>query len=905
MKRIIYNTKLKKKLIVMLLVMLLSNFIFSCKGTVVYAATTNIETNTSTNTNTAVDTGVTRDMFYPVVGMKKVPPENLENANSTDWTYDEWKIDVTSFMGQYGGTTYDSYRGAAVSSFNNSLKESYNSNQTNTEKMTLKDAYNKAIDAAMGSANGLKDQVDEQIGKEDDSANLGGILLSPLVYLFNFIADAVINIVGSLMMPGEGFDLGIGVLTNSPPASKYEKTYSQYVDVSSFTPTNIIGAFVEGGSLAYQYPNLPYTPEEIFSGQIELLSIDFISGKTALGEDVENDSWLNIRKVISQWYQVLRMIAIIGLLSVLIYTGIKILISANAKDKAQYKQWIMNWIMAVAILFFMHIIMAFIIAVTGEFSKLMTQACQGISVQLSDGNSFVTNLMGLVRFMVQSENFFIKVGYEVMYIALIGYTIKFTFLYLKRVLNMAFLTLIAPIVALTYPIDKINDGKAQGFDMWLKEYIFNALLQPMHCVLYYVLVGSAVSIAASNPIYGIVVLAFMSEAERLLKKIFGFDKAGKTNTTNGGVVSAFAAGTIASNIGKMVKMASGGKGGKGGSGNAGKEQSLFDNPKPTEKPKFDDVFNAPIMSLDEERQNVASERGVLEEFKSENMSDEDKAAYKQLEQEQLAKEERLRQREAEALEAQQDDIHTKAEQSKYVRGAKAVGKKLLKPVWDADKSRSYNYKRWAKGALKAGIGFSLGTAAAAVQAGISITDGKYNPAEGMAAIAAGYAGAGQISKGIEGLVDTYKEGALPTDENRKEEVMKRAQAKFADRDDVIAFNKKNYAGQEKAVMERQRDNYLTAGVTDLKDMKSGMKYADTLVKQGISQKDADKMAAATIDFKKTLQEQGQAKAVYDKEKQQKYIQSMVDKAKDEDKDRVRARYQNAFKSVAAYDAANK
>ena len=53
---------------------------------------------------------------------------------------------------------------------------------------------------------------------------------------------------------------------------------------------------------------------------------------------------------------------------------------------------------------------------------------------------------------------------------------------------MAFLTLIAPIVSLTYPIDKMNDGKAQAFNMWLKEYIFNALLQPFHLIIYFIFI---------------------------------------------------------------------------------------------------------------------------------------------------------------------------------------------------------------------------------------------------------------------------------------------------------------------------------------------------------------------------------------------------------------------------------
>ena len=39
-----------------------------------------------------------------------------------------------------------------------------------------------------------------------------------------------------------------------------------------------------------------------------------------------------------------------------------------------------------------------------------------------------------------------------------------------------FLTVIAPLVALSYPIDKIRDGNAQAFEMWMKEYTINLLI---------------------------------------------------------------------------------------------------------------------------------------------------------------------------------------------------------------------------------------------------------------------------------------------------------------------------------------------------------------------------------------------------------------------------------------------
>ena len=41
-----------------------------------------------------------------------------------------------------------------------------------------------------------------------------------------------------------------------------------------------------------------------------------------------------------------------------------------------------------------------------------------------------------------------------MYLIIVGYTVTFTIMYFKRFLYIAFLTMIAPLVALTYPIDK-------------------------------------------------------------------------------------------------------------------------------------------------------------------------------------------------------------------------------------------------------------------------------------------------------------------------------------------------------------------------------------------------------------------------------------------------------------------
>ena len=232
----------------------------------------------------------------------------------------------------------------------------------------------------------------------------------------------------------------------------------------------------------------------------------------------------------------LRNFAIVGLLCVLVYVGIRMVISSTASDKAKYKQMLMDWLVALCLLFVLHYIMAFTITLTETFSDAISggKIYNPIPVRITHGGSmfgitgditFNTDLMGLVRLKSQYDDFTTKITFLIFYIALIVYTVKFTWVYMKRSITMMFLTIMAPIVALTYPIDKLNDGKAQAFNMWLKEYIFTALLQPFHLIIYTVLLGSAMDIAVKNPIYAIMVLAFIGPAEKMLRKFFGFDKA--------------------------------------------------------------------------------------------------------------------------------------------------------------------------------------------------------------------------------------------------------------------------------------------------------------------------------------------------------------------------------------------
>lgn len=353
--------------------------------------------------------------------------------------------------------------------------------------------------------------------------------------------------------------------------SNYSPEQAVEDDVDYIPATNIV------------YPHVKITPMEIFSGRVALLDANFFQevnddykarmlGAGEVGEDSDtgNSTVADLKETISTWYQALRMIAIVGLLSVLVYVGLRMVTAAVATDKAKYKEMFVDWVIALCLVFFLHYIMVFTMTMVQEVQNLFIS---GISTSSTNNDTnkktintillvyrnetlvtekaFPTNLTGYNRVLAGNPDAIPKLTYTIMYLALTFYTVYFFFIYIKRVIILTFLTIIAPLVALTYPIDKVKDSKAQAFEFWLREYIVNAMIPIIHLVLYTVLVTSAIDLAVKSPLYAICVLAFIVPAEKIVKEMFGI----KSSTTP--ALGGFAGGALAAQM--VQKLGKGGK----------------------------------------------------------------------------------------------------------------------------------------------------------------------------------------------------------------------------------------------------------------------------------------------------------------------------------------------------------
>lgn len=777
---------------------------------------------------------------------------------------------------------------------------------------------------------------------------IGGVLFEPIKDLTLTLADGAVWILQKVIF---GLDSSILKL-------RYDKSWtSQFAAwgtgivagigivvgliAAPFTgglSLGVVAAGIAGGALAgygvgklvansipqtFYLPLYAISPAEIFSNRIAMLDVNFFNPNDYEKEDTvagtgkeQKSTAAQLQAVISQWYFTIRNFAIVALLSILVYTGIKIIISSSAQDKAKYKQRLMDWVISMCLLFFLHYIMAFAVTIT----QLIVQSLNGVNqnyVQVigndqelkdyrwdfqtvtdegesetvdtflftedsemykalhngsfildgiikddgsisGEGHTLVwpTNLMGKARIEAQlkvdgedGDNTLIRqFGYTIIFLGLVIYTILFLFRYLKRLLMLAFLTIIAPFVAMTYPLDKMNDGSAQAFNTWLKEYIYNLLIQPVHLILYTVLVGSAISFVADNLLYALAAFGFILQAEKIMRKFFGFEKA---STLAGG--SALGGAMAMQGI-NMLRRMGGGKGKqKGGAVEKGKENDKvrFSSRKPDKERDTDSLLD-----------NVSKGKDI-DEVQKQEILDENSKRFGINYKDQAEKDAMVRNvyagehgslnnyptveypntlpgnRETSSV-ARTPVAHTsqasKTQKPRRIKGVAAVAGKGLKGL---GKGVRYVAPKAARMALKGTVAGAAATGG--IAAGLVSEDYGNVVKWGAAGAGAGWIGAGgaiskttgmvesasdTVDRGLESIASTYTIAAhgFGAEEQRQKDKEDKAAMKDKARRELYARKLKldSKAQIDKAMKESQE--YRRAGITDddlvIKAMKS-------------------------------------------------------------------------------------
>lgn len=341
------------------------------------------------------------------------------------------------------------------------------------------------------------------------------------------------------------------------------------------------------------------TIDRVVYNEMPKFSIEFFEKPTDVDQATDNN-WHEISgkplknvlyKLVNDFYGFFRDIVIVVYLAILVFLGIKMILSSTAKNQSSYKGMFLAWVMGVCMLMFFPYVMKYCIEmnnalcamISEEQSKNSTGDYDGrldpsksiynfrqvahtfgtdqfIMVMLGDTLDYINdttekefaqtaakqdvfgkNAMMKVRFLAAHK---LDFPLTIVYFILIGELIAILIMYYKRVFMIAFLISIFPLVMLLYPLNKIGQIRFNCFGTWFKEFLVNVFVQSFHAATYAVIVTIGVNsyLKSENWLFMIICITFLFQGEKIIRAIFSAKS--KMNT----IGDMAAAGIMAMNI---------------------------------------------------------------------------------------------------------------------------------------------------------------------------------------------------------------------------------------------------------------------------------------------------------------------------------------------------------------------
>ncbi len=246
---------------------------------------------------------------------------------------------------------------------------------------------------------------------------------------------------------------------------------------------------------------------------------------------------------INECYSFFNKIAILVYMVMLVYMGLRIILSSTGQSLSHYKTLFSYWVVGIAILFLYPYAMKYVIKLNDAFVSVVA-ANKGSYDDAMPKNGLPATTVDSISELDFSENPFNGAGTDYMsqiakdanegkrlamaltYLILTWQLITLVLHYYKRLFMIGFLIAIFPLVAMFYALDKIGDGKSQAFDHWNKEFILNVFIQSFHAIVYVFVCGSIGATKEATGFDYIVVITgatFLFTGEEIVKKIFTQD----------------------------------------------------------------------------------------------------------------------------------------------------------------------------------------------------------------------------------------------------------------------------------------------------------------------------------------------------------------------------------------------
>lgn len=269
-----------------------------------------------------------------------------------------------------------------------------------------------------------------------------------------------------------------------------------------------------------QIPKLLATPEAILQNKVAVLQTNVLGDENNISDKI----WKAIYNFTTEKFIGLTIISIAILGTIFEWRILKGMVFSktgaaekNAENQKGYMIWVMSFfkilLLALVILAVISLVNLITITVAGEYSNSIFP----IKVTVDNGNSFNTNIGGLIRYQVQTENLLQKTFFTLAYFAYAILTGILFVEYFLRVIITAFQIVLAPIIVIK---DAIKD-ETVGYNEWFKTLIATQGMQAVHGIMFFGIAYGDIVATAANPLFVLIILLVMDAIPILLVKKLG------------------------------------------------------------------------------------------------------------------------------------------------------------------------------------------------------------------------------------------------------------------------------------------------------------------------------------------------------------------------------------------------
>ena len=262
-----------------------------------------------------------------------------------------------------------------------------------------------------------------------------------------------------------------------------------------------------------------FTIEKTITNHYDLFNLEYLINPISSGTQGTNKILSAMGENAATWFIGVRNIALVASIISLMYVAIRLATATIGTQKAKFKRMVTSWVESIVILLTLQIFIVVIILSSNWMVSTLNDIIKNNQEITTVEEKIMKNVNQNLDSVTQVQTLFF---YILLYIMFTYYEFKFFVLYIGRLIRVAFYIIIAPLVCVTYPIDKIGDGRAQAFNHWILDISVLTFIQPIHLLIYIIMISSMGEIMIRNPLIGILFLAGLSHAEKTFKSILRF-----------------------------------------------------------------------------------------------------------------------------------------------------------------------------------------------------------------------------------------------------------------------------------------------------------------------------------------------------------------------------------------------